>query len=71
MIFFEFTSSFLDSSQLVTSLTVAFGSIILRQAVSLFLPAILSFLANLAVLIILFIIFILSIFTFASLPPLP
>ena len=61
----------LDPSQVLTSLLVALGSIALRQVGAVFLPAILSFLANLAVLIILFIIFILSIFTLATLPPLP
>jgi len=66
---FEFASSFLDLNQLVTSLAVAFGSIVLQRVAAALLPAILSFLASLAVLFILFIIFLLSIITLATLPP--
>ncbi|MEM9628043.1 MAG: hypothetical protein AAGA21_17550 [Pseudomonadota bacterium] len=68
---FEFASSFLDLNQLLTSLAVAFGSIILQRVAATLLPAILSFLASLAVLIILFIIFLLSLITLATVTPLP
>ena len=68
---FELLFQFLDPSQLVTSVAVAFSSIVLQRLVTIFLPAFLSFLASLAVMIILFVIFLLSLVVLVSLPPIP